>query len=80
MLVRLAKRRGEWPTGTIVDLPLEEAQALVGFGLAHPVADVDAEAPSKPVERAKVKKSMRTATLPSEALSVAENSLPGDSE
>ena len=80
MLVRLCKRRGEFPTGSIVDLPADEAQALIGFGLAEPCADPDAEAPRKPVERATVRKGARTATLPSASLSVAENSLPGDSE
>jgi hypothetical protein len=40
--------------------------------LAEAVADVDAEAPTRLVERAKVSKGMRTATLPTETVSVAE--------
>jgi len=72
MLVRLCKRRGEYPTGSIVDLPQAEAESLIGFGLAERVADVDAEAPTRLVERAKVSKGMRTATLPTETASVAE--------
>jgi hypothetical protein len=63
MLVRLCKRRGEYPSGSIVDLPQAEAESLIGFGLAEAVADVDAEAPTRLVERAKVSKSMRTATI-----------------
>lgn len=72
MLVRLCKRRGEYPSGAVVDLPTAEAQSLVGFGLAEAVADVDAEAPTRLVERAQVKKSTRTATLPTTTASVAE--------
>ena len=71
MLVRLCKRRGEYPSGAFVDLPKAEAESLIGFGLAEAVADVDAEAPTRLVERAAVKKSTKTATLPTEALSVA---------
>jgi len=63
MLVRLCKRRGEYPSGSIVDLPKAEAESLIGFGLAEAVADVDAEAPTRLVERAKVSKDMRTATI-----------------
>jgi hypothetical protein len=63
MLVRLCKRRGEYPSGSIVDLPQAEAESLIGFGLAEAVADVDAEAPTRLVERAKVSKDMRTATI-----------------
>ena len=73
MLVRLSKRRGEHPTGSIVDLPQAEAESLIGFGLAERVADVDAEAPTRLVERAKVSKNMRTATLSSTPASVAES-------
>jgi hypothetical protein len=40
--------------------------------LAEAVADVDAEAPTRLVERAKVSKNMRTATLATETASVAE--------
>jgi len=72
MLVRLCKRRGEYPSGAFVDLPKAEAESLIGFGLAEAVADVDAEAPTRLVERAKVSKGMRTATLPTETVSVAE--------
>jgi len=72
MLVRLCKRRGEYPSGAFVDLPKAEAESLIGFGLAEAVADVDAEAPTRLVERAEVKKSNRTATLPTETVSVAE--------
>jgi len=72
MLVRLSKRRGEYPSGSIVDLPLEEAEALIGFGLAQAVGDVDAEVPRSLVERAKLPKVGRTATLPTETASVAE--------
>jgi len=72
MLVRLCKRRGEYPSGAFVDLPKAEAESLIGFGLAEAVVDVDAEAPTRLVERAKVSKDMKTATLPTEALSVAE--------
>ena len=72
MLVRLAKRRGEYPAGSIVDLPKAEAESLIGFDLAEAVADVDVEAPTRHVERAKVEKGMRTATLPTETVSVAE--------
>jgi len=63
MLVRLCKRRGEYPSGAFVDLPKAEAESLIGFGLAEAVADVDAEAPTRLVERAKVSKGMRTATI-----------------
>jgi hypothetical protein len=63
MLVRLCKRRGEYPSGSIVDLPQAEAESLIGFGLAEAVADVDAEEPTRLVERAKVSKGMRTATI-----------------
>lgn len=72
MLIRLCKRRGEYPSGAIVDMPEDEATALIGFGLAEAVADVDAEAPRKPVERAKVSKSSRTATIKQTPASVAE--------
>lgn len=72
MLVRLTKRRGEYPTGAFVDLPQAEAESLIGFGLAEAVADPDAEAPTRHVERAKVSKGMRTATVATEAASVAE--------
>jgi len=71
MLVRLCKRRGEYPSGSIVDLPQAEAESLIGFGLAEAVADVDAEAPSQLVERAKVSKNMRTATVTQTEPSVA---------
>jgi len=71
MLVRLCKRRGEYPSGSIVDLPQAEAESLIGFGLAEAVADVDAEAPSQLVERAKVPKNMRTATVTQTEPSVA---------
>ena len=72
MLVRLCKRRGEYPSGAFVDLPKAEAESLIGFGLAEAVADVDAEVPTRHVERAEVKKNMKTATVPVEAASVAE--------
>ena len=72
MLVRLAKRRKEYPVGTVVDLPKAEAESLIGFGLAEPIADVDAEAQTRHVERAKVDKSIKTATVPIEAADVAE--------
>jgi hypothetical protein len=72
MLVRLCKRRGEYPSGSIVDLPQAEAESLIGFGLAERVADVDAEAPARLVERAAVKSTIKTATVPVEALSVSE--------
>jgi len=72
MLVRLAKRRGEYPAGSIVDLPKAEAESLIGFGLAEAVANVDVEEPTRHVERAEVKKSTRTATVPVEAADVAE--------
>lgn len=72
MLVRLCKRRGEYPSGSFVDLPKAEAESLIGFGLAEAVADVDAEAPKRHVERAEVKKNMKTATVPVEAADVAE--------
>jgi hypothetical protein len=63
MLVKLRKRRGEYPTGSIADLPQEEAEGLIAFGLADHVQDVDVEAPTRHVERAKVSKAMRTATI-----------------
>jgi hypothetical protein len=64
MLVKLRKRRGEYPTGAIADLPQEEAEGLIAFGLADHVQDVDVEAPTRHVERAKVSsKGMRTATI-----------------
>ena len=66
MLVRLCKRRGEYPSGSIVDLPQAEAESLIGFGLAEAVADVDAEAPTRLVERAKVSKGMRATISQSE--------------
>ena len=72
MLVRLCKRRGEYPSGAFVDLPTAEAESLIGFGLAEAVADVDAEAPMRLVERAKVSKGIKTATLPTSTASVAE--------
>jgi hypothetical protein len=72
MLVRLCKRRGEYPSGAFVDLPKAEAESLIGFGLAEAVADVDAEAPTRHVERAEIKKNIRTATVPTETASVAE--------
>ena len=72
MLVRLAKRRNEYPAGSIVDLPKAEAESLIGFGLAEAVADVDVEAPTRHVERAKVSKGIKTATVPIEAADVAE--------
>ena len=71
MLVRLCKRRGEYPSGSIVDLPQAEAESLIGFGLAEAVADVDAETPTRLVERAAVKTSTKTATLPTATASVA---------
>jgi hypothetical protein len=71
MLVRLCKRRGEYPSGSIVDLPKAEAESLIGFGLAEAVADVDAEASTRLVERAKVSKNMRTATVTQTEPSVA---------
>ena len=72
MLVRLCKRRGIYPAGAIADLPKAEAESLIGFGLAEAVADVDAEAPTRNVERAEVKKNIKTATVPVEAADVAE--------
>ena len=72
MLVRLCKRRNEYPAGSIVDLPKAEAESLIAFGLALAIADVDAEAPTRNVERAEVKKNVKTATVPVEAASVAE--------
>ena len=72
MLVRLCKRRGEYPSGSFVDLPKAEAESLIGFGLAEAVVDVDAEVPTRHVERAEVKKNMKTATVPVEAADVAE--------
>jgi hypothetical protein len=71
MLIKLRKRRGEYPTGAVVDLPAEEAQGLIAFGLADLVADVDAEATTRLVERAKVSKGMRTATIKQTEPSVA---------
>jgi hypothetical protein len=71
MLVKLRKRRGEYPTGSIADLPQEEAEGLIAFGLADHVQDVDAEAPTRLVERAKVSKGMRTATITQTEPSVA---------
>ena len=71
MLVRLCKRRGEYPSGSIVDLPQAEAESLIGFGLAEAIADVDAEAPTRLLERAKVSKGMRTATISQSEPSVA---------
>jgi len=72
MLVRLCKRRGEHPSGAFVDLPQAEAESLIGFGLAEAIEDVDAEAQTRHVERAEVKKSTSTATLHTETVSVAE--------
>jgi len=72
MLVRLCKRRGEYPSGAYVDLPQAEAESLIGFGLAEVVADVDAETPTRHVERAKVEKGIKTASVPVEAADVAE--------
>jgi len=80
MIVRLCKRRGEYPSGAIVDMPEDEATALIGFGLAEAVADVDALAPTKAVERAKVAKQGRTATVDQEAVSVAQISQSEDAE
>lgn len=71
MLVKLRKRRGEYPTGSIVDLPADEAQGLIAFGLAEPVADIDAALPTRHIERAKVSKGMRTATIKQTEPSVA---------
>ena len=71
MLVRLCKRRGEYPSGAFVDLPKAEAESLMGFGLAEAIADADAEAPTRLVERAKVSKNMRTATVTQAEPSVA---------
>ena len=71
MLIKLRKRRGEYPTGAVVDLPADEAESLIAFGLADLVADVDAEAPTRLVERAKVSKGMRTATIKQTEPSVA---------
>ena len=71
MLVRLCKRRGEYPSGSIVDLPQAEAESLIGFALAEAIADVDAEAPTRLLERAKVSKGMRTATISQSEPSVA---------
>jgi hypothetical protein len=78
MLVRLAKRRNEHPAGAIVDLPTAEAESLIGFGLAEVVADVNAEASTRLVERAAVKNSTKTATLPTATASVAEIVEPGE--
>jgi hypothetical protein len=55
-----------------VDLPEAEAKSLIGFGLAEAIADVDAQVPTRNVERAAVKNSTKTATLPTQAVSVAE--------
>ena len=71
MLIKLRKRRGEYPTGAVVDMPSEEAESLIAFGLADLVADVDAEAPTRLVERAKVSNGMRTATIKQTEPSVA---------
>lgn len=54
-----------------MDLPAEEAEALIGFGLAQAVGDVDAEVPRSLVERAKLPKVGRTAMIQQESLSVA---------
>lgn len=80
MIVRLCKRRGEYPSGAFVDLPEEEAHALIGFGLAESIANVDAEAPRSLVERAKAPKRGRTATIKHEAVSVAEIGKSEDSD
>jgi hypothetical protein len=72
MLVRLCKRRGEYSAGSIVELPEAEAKSLIGFGLALAMPDVDAEAPTRNVERASVKPNIKTATLPTSTVSVAE--------
>jgi len=80
MIIRLCKRRGEYPSGAIVDMPEDEATALIGFGLAEAVADVDALAPTKVVERAKVAKQGRIATIEQETASVAKISQSEDSE
>ena len=72
MLVRLCKRRGEYPSGSFVDLPEAEAKSLIGFGLAEAIADVDAQVPTRNVERAEVKKNIKTATVPVENVSIAE--------
>jgi hypothetical protein len=71
MLIKLRKRRGEYSTGSVVDMPAEEAESLIAFGLADLVADVDAEAQTRLVERAKVSKGMRTATINQTEPSVA---------
>jgi hypothetical protein len=71
MLIKLRKRRGEYSTGSVVDMPAQEAESLIAFGLADLVADVDAEAPTRLVERAKVSKGMRTATINQTEPSVA---------
>ena len=72
MLVRLAKRHNQYPAGTVVDLPKDEAESLIAFDLAFAMPTINAEAPTRLVERAKVKKDTETATVPTEALSVAE--------
>jgi len=72
MLVRLCKRRGESPSGSFVDLSTEEAESLIGFGLAEAIADVDAEASTRLVEHVAVKKTKKTSTLPAETASVAQ--------
>jgi hypothetical protein len=55
-----------------VDLPEAEAKSLIGFGLAEAIADVDAQVPTRHVERASVKPNTKTATVPVEAADVAE--------
>jgi hypothetical protein len=63
MLVRLSKRRGEYPSGAFVDLPKAEAESLIGFGLAEAIEDVDAEPAKIVIERAVAKKDIKTATI-----------------
>ncbi len=63
MLVRLSKRRGEYPSGAFVDLPKAEAESLIGFGLAEAIVDVDAQPVKTVIERATAKKDIKTATL-----------------
>lgn len=63
MLVRLSKRRGEYPSGAFVDLPKAEAESLIGFGLAQAIEDVDAQPTKTVVERATAKKDIKTATV-----------------
>lgn len=72
MLIKLRKRRGEYPTGAVIDLPKDEAESLVAFGLAEAMPEINAEAPRSRVERAKVENGMETATVETETLSVAE--------